>query len=184
MFGTGKSFICSKMQLPTNNRENGRKRLIEEQKAKRENEQTQRAAMYVSLIYIYDRRLTFSDHCRVSLRTPHHYVYVECPLHMLAKLTDPKTPEHEQEELDQYHQKVYRASRQMAESHAGELKRLGVPFFGARPDLLLPDSDESLSPLNDEEAIADEGIDGKITQKQLLALQRKMVNHLAELYGD
>lgn len=71
----------------------------------------------------------------------------------------------------------------MTESHSAELKRLGVPFFGTKQDLVLPDDDESnaLSMSGDAQPA---GKNGEITKQQLLALQRKMLNHLVELYGD
>lgn len=99
------------------------------------------------------------------------------------KLSD-KTTERDQAELDQYYQKVYRASRQMTESHTKQLAQLGVPFFGLRSDLLRPDDDDDSSLLEVADAAPTEESDGTITKKQLLALQRKMLNHLVELYGD
>ena len=93
---------------------------------------------------------------------------------------DSQTPEREQEELEQYDAKVYRASKLMVESQTSSLKVLGVPFFGVKPDFLLDDNEESLS--TDQESQGQAG--GKITKKQVLELQKKMLNHLVELYGD
>ncbi|KAH7139211.1 hypothetical protein B0J11DRAFT_37695 [Dendryphion nanum] len=124
--------------------DNGRKRLVEEQTAKRENEKTQRAA--ISLPGILDNAPVL------------------------------RTPECEKEELDSFYQKVHRACARMTESQTVELKRLGVPFFGTRPHLMLSDDDEG----DDDSADGQ----GKITKKQLIELQRKMLNHLMELYGD
>ncbi|KAF2786027.1 hypothetical protein K505DRAFT_319104 [Melanomma pulvis-pyrius CBS 109.77] len=84
-----------------------------------------------------------------------------------------RTPEREQQEHDQYIQKVYRASRQMVASHSTTLKGLGVPFFGVNPELVVTDGTEP-----------SERIDGKISKNQVLELQRKMLNHLMEMYGD
>ena len=64
----------------------------------------------------------------------------------------------------------------MVESQSSSLKVLGVPFFGVRPHLLA--SDDEYVPT---------GADGsptKATQSQVLELQRKMLTHLLDLYGD
>ncbi|KAF2473507.1 uncharacterized protein BDR25DRAFT_302372 [Lindgomyces ingoldianus] len=89
---------------------------------------------------------------------------------MLDGVAPLRTPECDQEELDHYDRKVYRAYQAMVTHHSSELKQLGVPFFGVRPDLILPD-----------------GADPKpemITKKELLALQRKMLKHLKDMYGE
>ncbi|KAJ4993095.1 hypothetical protein SVAN01_01447 [Stagonosporopsis vannaccii] len=87
-----------------------------------------------------------------------------------------RTPEREQEELDQYDAKVYRASKAMVESQSSSLKVLGVPFFGVRPHLLASEDEEI-----DTNA---EGTPTKIAQSQVLELQRRMLTHLLDLYGD
>jgi hypothetical protein len=85
-----------------------------------------------------------------------------------------QTPEREQAELSQYDAKVYRACKAMTEAQTSSLKVLGVPFFGTKPHLILHESEEPSSNTSKE----------KITKSQLLELQRKMLNHLMELYGD
>ncbi|KAJ4377833.1 hypothetical protein N0V83_000663 [Neocucurbitaria cava] len=95
-------------------------------------------------------------------------------------IEDHKTPEREKEELDQYDAKVYRASRAMVESQTSALKSLGVPFFGVKPYLVVNSTEEPTELA--ESKGAEQG--GKITKTQLLELQRKMLNHLMELYGD
>lgn len=90
-----------------------------------------------------------------------------------------RTPEREAEELAQYDQKVYRACRRMFELQSAQLKSLGVPFFGVRLDLLLPDDSMSEDMRNGNEETRK-----GITKKELLELQRKILNHLMELYGD
>jgi hypothetical protein len=62
----------------------------------------------------------------------------------------------------------------MTEAQTSSLKVLGVPFFGTKPHLVLHESEESASNASE----------GKITKSQLLEMQRKMLNHLMELYGD
>lgn len=64
----------------------------------------------------------------------------------------------------------------MAESQTSSLKVLGVPFFGVKPHLVLHESFQAQS--------AEDAVAGKISKPQLLELQRKMLNHLTELYGD
>lgn len=92
-----------------------------------------------------------------------------------------RTPEREQEELTQYDQKVYRACRQMVDLQAAQLKSLGVPFFGINPELMRPDDVELVEDMEPQEG---GDADKKVTKKQLLELQRKMLNHLTELYGE
>jgi hypothetical protein len=71
----------------------------------------------------------------------------------------------------------------MTESQTSSLKVLGVPFFGVKPYLILSDSDEATSVGDPQQAPG--GLSSeKITKSQLLELQRKMLNHLMELYGD
>jgi hypothetical protein len=93
-----------------------------------------------------------------------------------CKANDRQTPEREQEELGQYDAKVYRASKAMVGSQSSALKVLGVPFFGVRPHLLASD-DETIPTGAD-------GAPTRITQTQILELQRKMLTHLLDLYGD
>ncbi|KAJ4349838.1 uncharacterized protein N0V89_008457 [Didymosphaeria variabile] len=94
---------------------------------------------------------------------------------MGEKIAPLRTDVVEKEELEQYGKKVYRACQRMVESHSAVLKGLGVPFFGLRPEFLRAEGSE-------------EGDDGeekkKVTKEELLELQRKMLNHLMELYGD
>lgn len=64
----------------------------------------------------------------------------------------------------------------MVESQSSSLKMLGVPFFGVRPHLLASE-DEAIATNAEENA-------AKITQSQVLELQRRMLTHLLDLYGD
>lgn len=64
----------------------------------------------------------------------------------------------------------------MVESQTSSLKVLGVPFFGVRPHLLASE-DEEIS-------TSAEGSAMKISQDQVLELQRRMLTHLLDLYGD
>ncbi|KAJ8114929.1 hypothetical protein OPT61_g3314 [Boeremia exigua] len=87
-----------------------------------------------------------------------------------------RTSEREQEELTQYDAKVYRASKAMVDSQSSSLKVLGVPFFGVRPHLLASEDEEITTNAD--------GGPAKVTQSQILELQRKMLTHLLDLYGD
>jgi hypothetical protein len=99
---------------------------------------------------------------------------------MPSSLTTVQTTEREQAELTQYDAKVYRACKAMTDAQTSALKVLGVPFFGTKPGLILHESEESV-----EGSIKEGGASGqKVTKRQLLELQRKMLNHLMELYGD
>ncbi|KAL6706566.1 hypothetical protein ACN47E_005322 [Coniothyrium glycines] len=91
-----------------------------------------------------------------------------------------RTPEREKEELDQYDAKVYRACKAMVESQTSYLKTLGVPFFGVKPYLVV----QSVEDLGENIETSRAGVGGKVTKEQLLELQRKILNHLNELYGD
>ncbi|KAH8732394.1 hypothetical protein GQ44DRAFT_697577 [Phaeosphaeriaceae sp. PMI808] len=128
----------------------GRTRLIDDQKLKRENEQTHRSAL--SLPGLLEGK----------------------PLLC--------TPEREQAELSQYDAKVYRACKAMTDSQTSSLKVLGVPFFGTRPHLILHESEDLPSAASTEHQSSANG--QNITKSQHLELQRKMLNHLLEMYGD
>ncbi|KAL5114426.1 hypothetical protein ACEQ8H_007681 [Pleosporales sp. CAS-2024a] len=86
-----------------------------------------------------------------------------------------RTPEREQAELSEYDAKVYRACKAMTEAQTSSLKVLGVPFFGTKAHLILHETETRPS---------EPGANQKISKTQLLELQRKMLNHLIELYGD
>ncbi|KAF2687302.1 hypothetical protein K458DRAFT_188920 [Lentithecium fluviatile CBS 122367] len=91
-----------------------------------------------------------------------------------------RTPEQEQKELQEYYWKVYWACAEMVEGMERQLKGLGVPFFGVRPHLILEDGAEQ----TEEEGQSGQEMGGKIKRKDMLELQRKMLNHLVEMYGD
>ena len=68
----------------------------------------------------------------------------------------------------------------MVDSQTSALRSLGVPFFGTKLYLIAHAAEEPNEATDSH--LAQTG--GKITKKQLLELQRKMLNHLNELYGD
>jgi hypothetical protein len=55
-----------------------------------------------------------------------------------------------------------------------------VPFFGTKAALVLHESEEPVLDRGKESGTGGQ----KVTKAQLLELQRKMLNHLMELYGD
>lgn len=89
------------------------------------------------------------------------------------KISPLRTDEVEKEELEMYARKVYRAAQRMVELQSKELKGLGVPFFGLRSEFM-----------RSEGSYEGEEEQKKVTKGELLELQRKMLNHLMELYGD
>lgn len=68
----------------------------------------------------------------------------------------------------------------MVDSQTSSLKALGVPFFGVKPHLVVGSSYDPAEVTDSQSTPAG----SKITKDQLLELQRKMLNHLMELYGD
>lgn len=90
------------------------------------------------------------------------------------KIAPLRTDEAEQEELREHEKKVYRACRAMVEAQSARLKALGVPFFGMREECLRSEG----------EGEGESEGRKKVTRKELVELQRKMLNHLMELYGD
>jgi hypothetical protein len=129
-------------------------------------------------------RLMIADPCQAFSKNHRCYVYdsPEFPLSSL-KLTCLQTPEREQEELNQYDAKVYRACKAMVESQTSSLKVLGVPFFGVKPNLILHESEDAL-PTDVVEAQSGTAGNKLITKVELRELQQKMLNHMMELYGD
>jgi hypothetical protein len=74
--------------------------------------------------------------------------------------------------------KVYTASQQMHTFHDKELKRLGVPFFGVSPDLIIANE------LQQTAAERNPLSKATITQEELSQLQRKMIQYLEDMYKD
>jgi hypothetical protein len=66
----------------------------------------------------------------------------------------------------------------MSNFHAAELKRLGVPFFGVSPSLIIANELQQTSAARDPLSKA------LITQEELMALQRKMIQYLEDMYKD
>lgn len=112
--------------------------------------------------------------------TPILRVGINIQPELISCTDDMKTPECEKAELDQYDAKVYRATKAMVDSQTSSLKVLGVPFFGVKPYLIV----QSAEDLPEDTGSAAVNSSKRITKDQLLDMQRKMLNHLNELYGD
>lgn len=79
---------------------------------------------------------------------------------------------------------MYRATKALVSSHTAQLKQLGVPFFGVRPDLVLAegvvDAAASEGPRNG----TGEAVLVRVSRARLAKLQRDMLRHLVDMYGD
>lgn len=93
--------------------------------------------------------------------------------------TPAPTEESNQAELEQYDQKVFRAQNQMNAAMEAELKAMGVPFFGTATDLIIDDT-----PATDMKPSSGAKWSQAITRQQLLALQRKMIAYLEDMYKE
>ncbi|KAF2135622.1 uncharacterized protein K452DRAFT_239038 [Aplosporella prunicola CBS 121167] len=71
-------------------------------------------------------------------------------------------------ELHALDAKIHKASREMVAVMSGQLKGLGVPFFGMKAELVVQGEREAPK--------------GKVTETQVLGLQRRMVSYLEDMY--
>lgn len=77
-------------------------------------------------------------------------------------------------ELREFDSKIYAAQLSMEYAMTMELKGLGVPFFGTSGEFVVPDGGERKGVLEP----------GKITEKELVGLRRRMVGYLEDMYRD
>ncbi|KAF2500597.1 hypothetical protein BU16DRAFT_523376 [Lophium mytilinum] len=91
----------------------------------------------------------------------------------------PVSAEQAEIELKQLDKRIYRAVQLMVDNMSLELKRLGVPFFGVKPELIIPPDEEKTAGTPPPAA---SGVGPKITEDELLALQRRMVEYLEDMY--
>jgi hypothetical protein len=91
--------------------------------------------------------------------------------------TSNTSPEETAKELETFDMKVYRAQTQMVKEMMGVLRRVGVPFFGTRSELVR---------VAGKEAAGGDGKDGTgmIDEEDLVKLQRKMLMFLEDLCSD
>ena len=67
----------------------------------------------------------------------------------------------------------------MYEGMSADFSAMGIPFFGVNPSLVVDKEEASIDSVS-----TDKNVYGKVTKDQLLELQRRMVRHLEDLYGD
>ena len=91
-----------------------------------------------------------------------------------------QTQDEKQDELAEFDRKIYTAQVSMENAMTSELKGLGVPFFGTRSELIAPDSNHADHSAPDSIATTL----SVIAESELLALRRRMVQHLEDLYRD
>ncbi|KAK4547708.1 hypothetical protein LTR36_000666 [Oleoguttula mirabilis] len=86
-----------------------------------------------------------------------------------------------QVELSEYDRKIHVAQRSMEEAMTAELKGLGVPFFGTDLTLVVPDG---YNMTKEHPPESHPKWSALVTEGELLALRRRMVGHLEDLYRD
>ena len=77
-------------------------------------------------------------------------------------------------ELDAFDKKVYKSMVQMAADFDGQLRKMGVPFYAIKHDLIVKDGEKS----EDRAKIR------KLEAKELRELQSRMLQHLEDLASD
>lgn len=77
-------------------------------------------------------------------------------------------------ELDMFDKKVYRSLVQMAADFDAQLRKLGVPFYAIKHELILTGTETEKSLLTK----------GKLDKGELRDLQKRMLNHLEDLLID
>ncbi len=82
--------------------------------------------------------------------------------------------------------KVYKAQTEMSTAMTAQLGAMGIPFFGTKQSLILqsqaipPDKGRNTDAVNDVTTRNS----GKIVQVELVKLQRRMLQHLEDMYKD
>lgn len=84
-------------------------------------------------------------------------------------------------ELETFDMKVYRAQTQMVKEMMGVLRRLGVPFFGTRSELVRIAEKQGVG--RDGPGGGKDGM-GMIDEVELVKLQRRMLVILEDLCTD
>lgn len=92
-----------------------------------------------------------------------------------------RTEEEKQSELAVFDRKIFLAQMAMEEAMVGELKGLGVPFFGTDQSLVVPEMSDVTEKKQTETSAKWSPL---VTEEELLALRRRMVEHLEDLYRD
>jgi hypothetical protein len=144
----------------------GRKALIERQKARKEGQKKLDDVLYVHFL-----SLSLGD----SLTA-----YRKAVGGSTAAGTSNTSPEELEKELETFDMKVYKAQTQMVKEMSTKLRGLGVPFFGTRVDLVRPTGKES-SGTEGSVGLEEKGM---IDEVELVRLQRKMLAILEDLCND
>jgi hypothetical protein len=144
----------------------GRKALIERQKARKEGQKKLDDVLYVHFL-----SLSIGD----SLTA-----YRKAVGGSTAAGTSNTSPEELEKELETFDMKVYKAQTQMVKEMSTKLRGLGVPFFGTRVDLVRPTGKES-SGTEGSVGLEEKGM---IDEVELVKLQRKMLAILEDLCND
>ena len=84
-------------------------------------------------------------------------------------------------ELAEFDRNIYMNQQEVEKRMTVELKALGVPFFGTSGDLIKPEVYHKSEQNSSENKPKWSPL---ITEKQLLELRRKMIDHLETLYRD
>ena len=94
----------------------------------------------------------------------------------------PQTYEEKEAELANFDCKVYAAQQSMETAMTGELKGLGVPFFGTSTELIVSEDEKAAATAASSANNTKWSV--PVTETELLELKRKMVTHLEALYRD
>ena len=89
-------------------------------------------------------------------------------------ISAPNDPTANQAELDAYDAKVYKSLVNMTADFDRQLRAMGVPFFAIKHDLVI------LEPGKEKF----NAVKGRLDKGELRELQRRMLQHLEDLFGD
>jgi hypothetical protein len=95
------------------------------------------------------------------------------------------TPEELASELRTYDMKVHHAQMQMVTEFTTKMKRMGVPFFGTKSDLVRKSKKEDSKADGSTTPTYEPGDEkAKIDEDELIKLQKKIIGILEDLCGD
>ena len=93
----------------------------------------------------------------------------------------PQTEDDKEAELVEFDRKIYKAQVQMNQAMTTELKGLGIPFFGTPLDLVRSEVEHDSG---DHDTPARPKWSRKVTHAELSGLQRRMIDHLEDMYKE
>ena len=79
-----------------------------------------------------------------------------------------------EEQLKAYDRKVHKAQTEMFNAMSGQLKSFCVPFFGVKPELIARGDEPTTAGFSK----------AKVTETELVKLQRRMIEYLEDMYKD